>query len=151
MIHMKHPTTILTILLLFICTSLMAQEMSVKRFEEAVTDLSARTKARQDLNGNDCALVKVQVAATGVTFDGNVMGEVAFSKNEYWVYMPEGSKRLKVIHPNYLPLEVSFADYGIPSLHGRSTYVLTLLLGEVPQGTQQLKVQTGWIILDSKP
>jgi len=148
---MKHPTITLTFLLLFLCTSLMAQEMSVKRFEEATTDLAARTKPRQDLNGNDCALIKVQIAAPGVTFEGNVMGDVAFAKNEYRVYMPEGSKRLRVIHPSYLPLEVSFADHGIPSLHGRTTYILTLLLGEIPQGVQQPKVQTGWIILDSKP
>ncbi len=151
MTHRKHLTTTLTLFLLFFCTSLMAQELSVKGFREATTDLAARTQARQDLNGNDCALVKVQIAASGVTFSGIIMGDVANEGNEYWVYMPEGTKRLTIRHPSYLPLEVTFADYGISALHGKTTYVLTLLLGEIPQGVQQPKVQTGWIILDSKP
>lgn len=82
-------------ILLFICAiTLMAQELSVKSFQEVTNDLSARTKTRQDNNGTDCALVKVQMAASGVTFTGNVMGDVAFKNNEYWVYMTDGSKRL---------------------------------------------------------
>lgn len=123
----------------------------MKGFEEKTSDLAARTQARQDLNGNDCALVKVQIAASGVTFSGNVMGDVANVGNEYWVYLPEGTKRLTVRHPSYLPLEVTFADYGITSLMGKTTYILTLLLGEIPQGVQQPKVQTGWIVIESKP
>ena len=123
----------------------------MKGFREATTDLAARTQARQDLNGNDCALVKVQIAASGVTFSGIIMGDVANEGNEYWVYMPEGTKRLTIRHPSYLPLEVTFADYGISALHGKTTYVLTLLLGEIPQGVQQPKVQTGWIIIKSEP
>ena len=143
--------TTLTLLLLFFCTSLMAQELSVKDFREATTDLTARTQARQDINGNDCALVKVQIAASGVTFSGTIMGDVANEGNEYWVYMPEGTKRLTVRHPSYLPLEVTFADYGITSLHGKTTYILTLLLGEIPQGVQLPKVQMGWVIIKSEP
>ena len=137
--------------LLLFCATAMAQELSVKSFREFTNDLSARTKPRQDNNGDDCALVKVQLAASNATFSGNVMGEVAFSNNEYWVYMTAGSKRLKVNHPSYLPLEVSFADYGVNLLKGKTTYVLTLILGNLPQGVQQQRVQTGWILVDSEP
>jgi len=49
----------------------VAQELSIKIFHEATNDLSARAKPRQDNNGADCALVKVQIAAPGVTFAGN--------------------------------------------------------------------------------
>ena len=146
---MTKITTILSFFFLF-STSLLAQEMSVKRFEEMPTDLSARTQARQDLNGNDCALVKVQVAASGVSFSGDVVGDYPNKGNEYWVYMPEGSKHLKVHGDDYLPLDVVFADHGIPALKGRTTYVLTLL-GNLPQGVQQPKVKTGWLVLTSEP
>ncbi len=142
---------ILLFLLILISSTMLAQELSVKDFREAANDLSARTKPRQDINGNDCALVKVQLAAPNATFIGNVMGDVTFTNNEYWVYMTAGSKRLKVTQPSYLPLEVSFADYGVSQLTGKSTYVLILLLGELPRGVQQPKVQTGWILLDSEP
>ena len=89
---------------LLLCETSMAQELSIKDFHEATNDLAARTKPRQDNNGNDCALVKVQLAAPNATFTGNVMGDVSFKNNEYWVYMTTGSKRLKVTHPSYLPL-----------------------------------------------
>ena len=137
---------------MFICaTTSLAQELSVKEFREVSNDLSARTKSRQDNNGDECALVKVQLAAASATFTGNVIGDVAFKNNEYWVYMTAGSKRLKVNHPSYLPLEVSFADYNVSQLTGKSTYILTLILGDLPQGVQQQRVQTGWILIDSEP
>jgi hypothetical protein len=55
-------------------------------------DLSASTYERKDLNGQACALVKVQLAAYGAKFEGNVIGEVAYKTGEYWVYMTEGSR-----------------------------------------------------------
>ena len=149
--HLKMKRLQLFFLFLFFCITTIAQELSVKEFREATNDLAARTKPRQDNNGNDCALLKVQLAAPNAVFNGNVMGNVAFKNNEYWVYMTTGSKRLKVTHPNYLPLEVTFADYGIGQLTGKNTYVLTILLGELPQGVQPPKVQTGWILLNSEP
>ena len=133
MSHMIKNLSVITLLWCLSFTSLMAQKMSIDRFEEVITDLTARTKSRQDLNGNDCALVKVRIAAQGVTFSGNIMGDITNVGSEYWVYMSEGSKRLTVRHPNYLPLEVHFADHGINSLKGRTTYVLTVLLGEISQ------------------
>lgn len=146
---MKH--LILSIFLFICAATSQAQELTIKEFREVTNDLSARTQPRQDNNGDDCALVKVQLAASNATFSGNVMGDVAFSNNEYWVYMTAGSKRLKVNHPSYLPLEVSFADYGVNQLKGKTTYVLTLILGNLPQGVQQQRVQTGWILVDSEP
>ena len=142
---------LLSIIILICTTSSMAQELSVRDFREVTNDLSARTSPRQDLNGKDCALVKVQIASPGVTFTGNVMGDVNFKNNVYWVYMTDGSKRLTVNHPSYLPLEVSFEDYGVSKVNGKTTYALTVLLGDLPQGVQQKKVQTGWILLDSEP
>ena len=113
--------------------ALWAQELTVKSFREADHDLAARTHAHKDMNGNYCALLKVQLVASEAQFDGNVIGDVAFKNNEYWVYMAQGSKRLKVYHQDYLPLEVTFSDYGINHLDSRCTYVLTLLRSDIQQ------------------
>ena len=124
-------------LVLFLCPALQAQELIVKSFCEASHDLAARTQSRKDINDNYCALLKVQLVASGAQFDGNVIGKVTFKNNEYWVYMSQGSKRLKIYHPDYLPLEVTFSDYGIYQLDSRCTYVLTLLRSDAQYANQR--------------
>ena len=121
--------------LLIAAVSLQAQELTVKRMEVAPMDLSASTQPRNDRNGNACALVKVQLATAGASFEGNVIGDAEFKKGEYWVYMSEGSYMLNVKHASFLPLFVNFRDYDIKRVEGKVTYVLTLLMpqsGPVP-------------------
>lgn len=81
--------------------------------EVAPMDLSASTQPRNDLNGNPCALVKVQLATADATFEGNVIGDVAYSQGEYWVYMSAGSYMLNIKHKSFVPLFVNFRDYDI--------------------------------------
>ena len=113
----------------------------MKSFCEASHDLAARTQSRKDINGNYCALVKVQLVVNDVGFGGNVVGDVPFYRNEYWVYMAQGSKRVKVFPQDYLPLEVTFADYGIDHLEGQVTYILTLLRGDFQRESSQIRRQ----------
>lgn len=54
------------------------------------------------------------------------MGDVAYKTSEYWVYMPQGSKRLTVKTEGVLPANVEFADYGVNSLTSNVTYVMTM-------------------------
>lgn len=142
----------LTIVLSALCfLGIQAQTLNVKSFAIKANDITARTQPRQDINGNDCALVKVRLAAGNASFNGNVIGDVAYDKSEYYVYMPHGSKRLTIKLEGYLPLDVSFSEFGINSLEGRTVYVLTL---SGVTGTQQLEApitKTGWIIIDSEP
>ena len=117
--------------LLIAAVSLQAQKLTVEKMEVAPMDLSASTQPRNDRNGNPCALVKVKLPAAGATFEGNVLGDVAFRAGEYWVYMSEGSYMLNIKHPNFFPLFVNFRDYDIKSVEGKVTYVLTLQIGNV--------------------
>ena len=128
-------------LLCLLCASVEAQELRVKGLYEATHDLSARTQPRKDINGNYCALVKVQLVDRGAEFGGNVVGDVSFYRNEYWVYMAQGSKRVKVFTQDYLPLEVNFSEYGIDHLEGQVTYILTLLRGDLQQESPQFRQQ----------
>lgn len=142
----------LTIILSLVCAiSIQAQTLDVKSFAVKANDITARTQPRQDINGKDCALVKVQLAAPNAVFEGNVIGNVAYNTSEYLVYMAQGSKKLTVKLEGYLPLEVSFQDYDIGPLEPKTVYQLTI--SGVMSGREQepVRTKTGWIILDSEP
>ena len=139
----KHVILLMTILCHCICA--YAQELCVKSLDESSKDLSARTMPRKDLNGVECALVKVQIVGKGVIFGGNVMGEVENKGNEYWVYMPNGSKRLKVTHPDCLPMEIVFENYGIEKVKSKTTYILTLAKANQPATSKEQNTSSGYV------
>ena len=115
------------IALSFLCNiNIVAQKLNVESFVVKTNDITARTQPRQDINGNDCALIKVQLAASNAVFEGNVIGSVAYNTSEYLVYMAQGSKKLTVKVKGYLPLEVSFQDYEIKLLAPKTVYLLTI-------------------------
>lgn len=117
---------------LLITITSMGQDLKVRTMSLNTSDLSASTYERKDLNKQACALVKVQLAAYGAKFEGNVIGDVAYKTGEYWVYMTQGSRELRVKHPNYLPLHVNFADYGVGrGVMSKQTYTLTLVMPQI--------------------
>lgn len=120
-------SSVLFLLFFAAIISVQAQEMSVKSFEYLDTDLTARTNPKFDINDNPAAVIRVGIALQGVVFEGNVLGEPVYNTGEYLVYMSAGSRKLTVRHQNFVPLEVTFADYEIKQLEGRSTYRLTIL------------------------
>lgn len=103
-----------------------AQKLTVESMRIAGNDISASLYERKDLIQQPCALVKVQLAAMGAQFEGNVIQPVEYKTGEYWVYMSGGSKELHVKHPNFVPLVINFTDYGIRGLEPKTTYALTL-------------------------
>ncbi len=115
------------------------QELTVKSFVAKTNDLSASTHERKDLNGVSCALIKVQLAIDGAEFSPNIMGNIDYKEEEYWVYLPTMSKHLEVKHPDFLPLDVVFADYGI-KLEPKTTYSLALSLPKTGYGSVSVAV-----------
>lgn len=122
---------LLLALLLMSCALCVAQKLTVDNFALDPTDLTASTQRRSDLNGDACALIKVQLAKPGAEFLGSVMGDTPYSKSEYFVYMMKGSKMLQVKLDGYLPIRVNFTDYGISGVESLSTYVLSITLPNV--------------------
>ena len=104
-----------------------AQELMVKSFKLAENDISAQTQPRKDLNDRNCALVKVQFVGVISEVEGNVIKPLVKHGNETWVYMPQGSRQLKLLTQSYLPVMVTFADYGVEKLESNLTYVLTIV------------------------
>ena len=104
-----------------------AQELTVKSFKLAENDISAQTQPRKDLNDRNCALMKVQFVGAISEVEGNVVKPLVNHGNETWVYMPQGSRQLKLLTQSYLPVMVTFADYGVEKLESNRTYVLILV------------------------
>ena len=133
---------LLSIVLLFTAiSSALAQELTVKSFKLASSDLTAQTQPRKDLNDRNCAVVKVQFVGELTNIEGNVIMPLVKRNNETWVYMPQNTRQMKVITKNYLPLMVTFADYDVERLESNRTYVLTLL-GNSQQQAQQSQTLT---------
>ena len=117
---------LLSLFMLFAAVS-SAQKLTVESFKLAGTDLTAQTQPRKDLNDRNCALVKVGLGLQGAQFEGSIMGNVENKTGEYWVYMPQGNRQLKVKHANYAPVMVTFADYGVEKLESNRTYELIVV------------------------
>ena len=113
----------------------VAQKLSVESFVLVPTDITAQTEGRKDLNGDVCALVKISFVGDVADVEGNVIKPLVKRNNEIWAFMTQESRQMKVVTKDYLPLMVTFGDYGIEKLQGNRTYVLTLAK---PSGVQEL-------------
>ena len=148
---------LLSFFLLFAAiSSTFAQELTVKSFKLAVSDLTAMTQPRKDLNDRNCALVKVLFVGDVLNVEGNVVMPLVKRNNETWVYMPQNTRQMKVITKNYLPLMVTFADYDVERLESNRTYVLTLLSNssQPSQQSQTLNIRytptNATVLVDNK-
>ena len=120
----------------------MAQELTVKSFVLAPTDITAQTEGRKDLNGDVCALVKISFVGDVADVEGNIIKPLVKRNNETWAFMTQESRQMKVVTKDYLPLMVTFGDYGIEKLQSNRTYVLTLTKPSGASETQQLQTLT---------
>ena len=128
-------------MLFTVMSTVFAQKLTVESFKLALTDLTAQTQPRKDLNNRNCAIVKVQFVGELINIEGNVIMPLVKRNNETWVYMTQNTRQMKVITKNYLPLMVTFADYDVEKLESNCTYVLTLL-GNSQQQAQQSQTLT---------
>ena len=127
-------------LLIAAISSALAQELTVKSFKLSSSDLTAQIQYRKDLNDRNCALIKVGLGLQGVQFEGSIIGNVENKTGEYWVYMPQGNRMLKVKHANYAPVMVNFADYGVEKLESNRTYELVVTASSGVQAEQKQKL-----------
>lgn len=116
----------LSLILLWLPMMLTAQGLKVKEMKPVLSDLSASVHQRQDSQGNPCGLVKVLIDNPNMGFGDNVVGEVDNRMNEYWVYLPKGTKKLIIRRSDYLPMSILFCDYGIDEIEAKVTYQLVL-------------------------
>ena len=117
---------------IFLCCSVFGQTISVSSFKLLDTDLTANTAGTMELdqNGETAALIKVVTTQTGFTFDGGALGIVKTKQTpgEIWVYIPRGSKKITIKHPQLGVLR----DYFFPiAIESARTYEMVIAAGEV--------------------
>ena len=144
---------------ILLCLGIYSQELKVKSFTLAATDISAQTQPRKDLNDEPCALVKVQFVGDILDVEGNVIKPLVKKGNETWAYMTHGSQQMKVLTKDYLPIMVDFSNYGISQVEKNKTYVLVLTkpvggAESVMQQSQSLIIRytpsTATVLVDNK-
>lgn len=135
---------IITFWLLAFEQVLLAQGFKVKELKSNNSDLSASTQSRIDKNGHPCGLVKIQSKIQGLEFDGDIIGDVTYNLNEYWLYLAKGAKEFVITRPNYLPYTILLTDYGIDAIAAKNTYLLVLK-------DDQLNEEKCGVILHVKP
>jgi len=130
----------LYVLLLVLVTIdvVVAQQLSVVGFDELTQDISARSQQRLDLNGDPCALIKVQIPGlSDVVFDGWVIDQ-NYTPGEYRVYVPGGTKKIIIKHQNFLPLEYRFPT----KIQSNVTYKMTLKVPIHNDGSSIAQIKT---------
>ena len=115
----------LIMLVCSLCQYSFPQGLKVKDFQHNINDGSA-FHAPLDSEGHPCGLIKVRSDNSELVFRGNIIGDVVNKLNEYWVYMPQGSKQLNILHTNFMPMTIDFDAFGICEVSSKTTYILTL-------------------------
>ena len=121
--YLKLQSLLVMFFLSWVCPSL-AQDLKIVSFEQRSEPMTFPMQQR-DLNGNICALVKVQLPTPGCKFEGNVI-DYKFEVSEYWVYLSDGSHNLNIKCPGQTTLFVNFAEYGISEVSSKGIYYLLL-------------------------
>jgi formylglycine-generating enzyme required for sulfatase activity len=117
----------LTAFLLLAFTSFAQNpEFKVKAFSHEQNSMLARIKTNLRLDDNDeaCALILVRTAETGLGFTANtgIVGTADWKKGDYWVYVSEGARSIKIFKQGIKTIEYLFEI--IPK--SRETYLLEL-------------------------
>lgn len=93
-----------------------------------------------DFNGNPCAMVIVDIPfVENMIFKGNIVGEVEFDEGEYYIYVPQNTKRIKYLHEDYYPGCITF-DTPV-----KSSYIYRASL--LPDNLQ-ISDENTWLVLD---
>ena len=138
----------LLIFLSIIVTSLCAQKLDVESFRK-LSDMDARVNYPVlDQNGEKCAIIKVSTNQEGFVFEGDGLGitDVVKKTAEYWVYVPNGAKRLTIKH-DLLGLK----RYVYPeAIEEAASYELSLISGVVEKKVL-LADNSEWVVFKSQP
>lgn len=138
----------ITLLLICLSVSLSAQKFSVDSLRIAVNDLSALMEKRLDLNGKPCGLAKVRCILDGLTFKGNIVGNVEKKEGEYWVYLSDGSRQLSVHHNNLNPIDISFQSELASPISAGITYIVSLSIPEELMSKDKVSDFNGHLYVD---
>lgn len=109
-----------------------AQGLRIVSMKQASTDLSGATSNIKSAEGQHCALVKVVTSLENVDFPDKEIVRKEIKGNEYWLYLPNGTKSLRISYLPYPEIRVNFKDYSIDGgVQSNRTYILDLTCDKV--------------------
>lgn len=79
--------------------------LSVREFIPVLSDISARTRERRDVNNEKCAILRISLPLAGCQFDG-IVGDPIYNLSEYLVYLSPFTKELVIRCPGLKPLKL---------------------------------------------
>lgn len=116
---------LLVFMLLSFPFSTFSQKLSIEEFTSEPFDLSSRTNQVKDNNNLPCALIKIVCNDEITGVQGSVVKSEEYG-NEYWIYLPNGTKYFKVLTRHHTPLDFKISDYLTNGVVSQSTYQLNL-------------------------
>ena len=141
---------LITFLLLIAITGSLAAKISVTSFRKLENDPDARGKEPlKDSNGDVCAIIKVITSQTGFLFECDQTGIVKVVQKEsaIWVYIPSGSNRITIEHPQLGVLK----DYLFPIPIKKATaYELVLTTGKLITTVVE-EINSHWLSINTLP
>lgn len=119
-------TKLISLALLAMPFLTFGQTFTVEQCEALPFDFTAKTKQVKDLNDKPCALIKVWAVDDLVEVQGNNIGAPDKTGSESRIYVTDGTKEMRLLFANHLPVEIYFPDYGIKNLESKETYLVVL-------------------------
>ena len=162
---MKHIVSTLFTFLLLMCAAVPARaDFAVTSITLSANDLDASAYFPvMDNYKRQCALIKVQVDPPqgGFTFETGSLGveKVVEKLPEIWVYVPEKTMKIKIMHPKLGVISNSQNNDGyywfhdkVGKLESGRVYVLKLALDkQVVENIVEVKKRSGFLILNTVP
>jgi hypothetical protein len=98
----------------------------VQSFALSPTEIIPSSEQRKDLNGVNCALIKVQVIDGIDRVEGNIIGDIDSRGTEKRIYLTQGTKFFRLYPHSHLPVSITTSEFDIEKLEGNRVYILRL-------------------------
>ena len=134
-------------LLLFVlfATFAYSQNMSVSGFRCLENDISARSAGVTDINGELCALIRVNTPERGFEFTGCNIEKTEQKNGEIWLFVSPGVKFITIRHRDF----GSIMNYPFPeSIKSGYCYELKLTTARIRQIVEE-QIQNQYLVIRS--
>ncbi len=91
----------LLVALLMLPLAGMTQEIKIEDFQKLERDMSARTAKVKDVNGDLCALLKIETTEKGFEFSGCNIEKTEQKTGEIWLFASPGVKFITIKHKDF--------------------------------------------------
>ena len=98
---MMNKLKYLLVALLMLPLAGMAQEIKIEDFQKLERDMSARTAKVKDVNGDLCALLKIETTEKGFEFSGCNIEKTEQKTGEIWLFASPGVKFITIKHKDF--------------------------------------------------